>query len=98
MIVTLSLEKQLCDLFGGKVLPSWYLKMPDDYYENCPKEGYVRTAPDELDREQWWLEKATELLIQPKPDKGLLRAAIESQRISNPDLAEKLKEKVKILR
>ena len=58
----------------------------------------MRKAPDELDREQWWLEKATELLIQPKPDKGLLRAAIESQRISNPDLAEKLKEKVKILR
>ena len=81
----MSLEKKLCDLFGGKVL----------YY---PKEGYVRKVDDDLDREQWWLEKATELLIQPKPDKGILRAAIESQRISNPELAEKLKEKMRILR
>lgn len=98
MIVTLSLEKQLCELFGGKVLPSWYLKMPDDYYEDHPKEGYVRRSNDDIGREQWWLEKSTELLIQPKPDKGVLRAAIESQRISNPDLAEKLKEKMRILR
>jgi len=94
----LSLERKLCELFGGKVLPSWYLKMPDDYYEDYPKEGYVRKVDDDLDREQWWLEKATELLIQPKPDKGILRSAIESQRISNPELAGKLKEKMRILR
>jgi hypothetical protein len=98
LIVILNSEEQLCELFGGKVLPAWYLKMPDDFYENWPEEGYVRKAKDRLDREQWWLEKATELLIQPRPDKGLLRAAIESQRISNPDLAEKLKERMKILR
>ena len=58
----------------------------------------MRKAEDRLDRGQWWLEKAAELLIQPRPDKGLLRAAIESQRISNPDLAEKLRERMKILR
>ena len=98
MIVILNLERKLCELFGGKVLPAWYLKMPDDFYENWPEEGYVRKAEDRLDRGQWWLEKATELLIQPRPDKGLLRAAIESQRISNPDLAEKLRERVKTLR
>lgn len=100
MIVILSLERKLCELFGGKVVPDWYLKMPDDFYESWPEEGYVKTrkAEEKLDRGQWWLEKATELLIQPRPDKGMLRAAIESQKNSNPELAEKLRERVRILR
>ena len=98
MIATLSLEKQLCELFGGKVLPDWYLKMPNDFYENWPREGYVKEVTDRTDRRQWWLEMAASLLVQPKPDKGLLRAAIESQRISNPDMAEKLKERMRLLR
>jgi len=101
LIVILSLERKLCELFGGKVLPAWYLKMPDDFYENWPEEGYVREmrkAAEKLDRGQWWLEKSTELLIQPRPDKGMLRAAVESQKNSNPELAEKLKERVRILR
>tara|TARA_R110002020_G_scaffold16172_2_gene57283 strand:- start:2846 stop:3112 length:267 start_codon:yes stop_codon:yes gene_type:complete len=88
----------LCELFGGKVLPDWYLKMPDDFYENWPEEGYVKETTDRTDRRQWWLEKATELLVQGRPDKGMLRAAIESQRISNPELAEKLRERVRVLR
>ena len=94
----MNLEKQLCELFGGKVLPDWYLKMPDDFYENWPEEGYVKETTDRTDRRQWWLEKATELLVQGRPDKGMLRAAIESQRISNPELAEKLRERVRVLR
>ena len=94
----MSLEKQLCELFGGRVLPSWYFKMPADFYESWPKEGYVRKETDQIDRRQWWLEKATELLVQPKPDTGMLRAAIESQRISNPDLADKLRERLRIWR
>ena len=79
-------------------MPDWYLKMPDDFYENWPEEGYVRETTDRTDRRQWWLEKATELLVQGRPDKGMLRAAIESQRISNPELAEKLRERVRVLR
>lgn len=80
------------------MLPDWYLKMPDDFYENWPEEGYVKETTDRTDRRQWWLEKATELLVQGRPDKGMLRAAIESQRISNPELAEKLRERVRVLR
>lgn len=79
-------------------MPDWYLKMPDDFYENWPEEGYVKETTDRTDRRQWWLEKATELLVQGRPDKGMLRAAIESQRISNPELAEKLRERVRVLR
>ena len=79
-------------------MPDWYLKMPDDFYENWPEEGYVKEADDRTDRRQWWLELATGLLVQSRPDKGMLRAAIESQRISNPDMAVKLKERLRILR
>ena len=98
MLVTLNLEKQLCELFGGKVLPNWYLKMPDDFYKSWPREGYVRVKPTGVDRRQWWLEAATGLLVQSRPDKGMLRAAIESQKISNPNMAAKLKERLRILR
>ena len=93
----MGLEKQLCELFGGKVLPNWYLKMPDDFYKSWPREGYVRVKPTGVDRRQWWLEAATGLLVQSRPDKGMLRAAIESQKISNPNMAEKLKERLRIL-
>ena len=47
---------------------------------------------------QYWLEKATEMLVQPRPEKGLLRTVIESQKNSNPALADKLREKLRRLR
>ena len=94
----MSLEEKLCELFEGKVLPNWYMKMPDEFYENWPKEGYVRKKPDKVDSAQWWLEMAAALMVQPKPDKGVLRAAIESQKITNPKMAERLRERLKLLR
>ena len=94
-----SLEKRLCELFGGRVLPNWYLKLPDDFYESWPREGYERMNwSEQINRRQWWLEKATELLVEARPDKGLLRAAIESQQRNNPELADKLRERLRIWR
>jgi hypothetical protein len=36
--------------------------------------------------------------MQPKPDKGMLRTAIEGTKIGNKDLHQKLKDKLRILR
>lgn len=93
------LIKGLCELFGGRVLPDWYLKLPDEFYDNWPEGGAMRVEREEaVNARRWWLEKATELLVHPRPEKGLLRAAIESQKNSSPEMAAKLKEKLRVLR
>jgi hypothetical protein len=47
---------------------------------------------------QYWTELSLSLLMQPKPDKGMLRTAIEGTKIGNRDLHQKLKDKLRILR
>ena len=95
----MDLGKELCERFGGRILPEWYLKLPKEFYESWPEEDYVRTEREETPSvRQYWLEKATEMLVQPRPDKGLLRTVLESQKNSNPALAEKLREKLRGLR
>mgnify|MGYP003154183483 FL=1 len=97
--LVVNLIRELCERFGGRVLPDWYLKLPAEFYDNWPKEGYVRTEREETpDARQYWLEKATELLVQSRPDKGLLRTVLEAHKRSNPELAEKLAEKLRRLK
>lgn len=91
--------EDLCERFGGREVPEWYLSLPSDFYKSYPQEGYVRRDKEkELDARYYWLEKATELLTQPKPDKGMIRTAIEGNRVGNPKMAERLRERLRLLR
>ena len=95
----MDLGRELGERCGGRIVPDWYLKLPREFYESWPEEGYVRTEREETPSvRQYWLEKATEMLVQPRPEKGLLRTVIESQKNSNPALADKLREKLRRLR
>ena len=90
---------ELCERYGFREMPGWYFKEPAHSRESWPKEGYVREEKGgEVDARRYWLEKSTALLLEARPDKGLLRTALESQKRFNPDLAEKLREKLRRLK
>lgn len=84
-------------LFEGRVVPEWYVKVPEgDWEDQRGCERYDWSAVDGAKR--YWLEKAAELLVQPKPDKGLMRTAIIGVGRVNRDLEGKLKDKLRRLR
>ena len=86
------------ELFSGRVVPEWYMKLEEGYADNWEeKRRQDRPAGVESAR-QYWAELSLSLLMQPKPDKGMLRTAIEGTRIGNKDLHQKLKDKLRILR
>ena len=86
------------ELFSGRIVPEWYMKLEEGYADNWEeKRRQHRPAGGESAR-QYWTELSLSLLMQPKPDKGLLRTAIEGTKVSNKDLHQKLKEKLRILR
>jgi hypothetical protein len=91
--------EELCKRYGFREMPGWYFKEPTDSQESWPREGYVRKEKvGEADARRYWLEKSTALLLEARPDKGLLRTALESQKRFNPDLAAKLREKLRRLK
>ena len=91
--------EEMCRRYGFREMPGWYFKEPADSRESEPKEGCVRRERvGEVDARRYWLEKSTALLLEARPDKGLLRTALESQKRFNPDLAEKLREKLRRLK
>ena len=86
------------ELFGGRVVPEWYMKLEGGYADNW-EENRRQHRPAGVDSAKlYWTELSLSLLMQPKPDKGMLRTAIEGTKIGNKDLHQKLKERLKILR
>ena len=86
------------ELFGGRVVPEWYMKLEKGYADNW-EENRRQHRPAGVDSaKQYWTELSLSLLMQPNPDKGMLRTAIEGTKIGNKDLHQKLKEKLRILR
>ena len=83
------------ELFKGRIIPEWYMKLESNYKENW---GATSPSRKKTDARQYWTELSLSLLMQPKPDKGMLRTAIEATKVSNKDLHDKLKEKLRILR
>ena len=83
------------ELFKGRIVPDWYMKLESNYKENW---GATSPSRKKAEAREEWTELSLSLLMQPKPDKGMLRTAIEATRVSNKDLHDKLKEKLRILR
>ena len=90
--------KRTQELFSGRVVPEWYMKLEKGYADNWEEKRRQHRPAGEESARQYWTELSLSLLMQPKPDKGLLRTAIEGTKVSNKDLHQKLKEKLRILR
>ena len=86
------------ELFGGRVVPEWYMKLEEGYADNWEENRRQHRPAGVESAKQYWTELSWSLLMQPKPDKGMLRTAIEGTKIGNKDLHQKLKERLKILR
>lgn len=86
------------ELFSGRVVPEWYMKLEKGYADNWEEKRRQHRPAGEGSARQYWTELSLSLLMQPKPDKGLLRTAIEGTKVSNKDLHQKLKDKLRILR
>ena len=86
------------ELFSGRVVPEWYMKLEKGYADNWEEQRRQHRPAGVESAKQYWTELSLSLLMQPKPDKGMLRTAIEGTKIGNKDLHQKLKEKLKILR
>ena len=86
------------ELFSGRITPEWYMKLEKGYADNWEEQRRQHRPAGVESARQYWTELSLSLLMQPKPDKGMLRAAIEGTRVSNKDLHQKLKDKLRILR
>jgi hypothetical protein len=86
------------ELFGGRVVPEWYMKLEEGYADNWEESRRQHRPAGVESARQYWTELSLSLLMQPSPDKGMLRTAIEGTKIGNKDLHQKLKERLKILR
>jgi len=86
------------ELFSGRVVPEWYMKLDKGYADNWEEQRRQHRPAGVQSARQYWTELSLSLLMQPKPDKGMLRTAIEATKIGNKDLHQKLKEKLRILR
>ena len=86
------------ELFSGRVVPQWYMKLDKGYADNWEEQRRQHRPAGVESARQYWTELSLSLLVQPKPDKGMLRTAIEATKIGNKDLHRKLKDKLRILR
>ena len=86
------------ELFSGRVVPQWYMKLDKGYADNWEEQRRQHRPAGVESARQYWTELSLSLLMQPKPDKGMLRTAIEATKIGNKDLHQKLKDKLRILR
>ena len=86
------------ELFSGRVVPEWYMKLEEQYADNWEEQRRQHRPAGVESARQYWTELSLSLLMQPKPDKGMLRTAIEGTKIGNRDLHQKLKDKLRILR
>ena len=86
------------ELFSGRVVPEWYMKLEEGYADSWGEQRRQHRPAGVESARQYWTELSLSLLMQPKPDKGMLRTAIEGTRVSNKDLHQKLKDKLRILR
>ena len=86
------------ELFSGRVVPEWYMKLEEGYADNWEEKRRQHRPAGVESARQYWTELSLSLLMQPKPDKGMLRTAIEGTRIGNKDLQQKRKDKLRILR
>ena len=86
------------ELFSGRIVPEWYMKLEEGYADNWEEQRRQHRPAGVESARQYWTELSLSLLMQPKPDKGMLRTAIEGTRVSNKDLHQKLKDKLRILR
>ena len=74
------------------------MKLEKGYADNWEENRRQHRPVGVESTKQYWTELSLSLLMQPKPDKGMLRTAIEGTKIGNKDLHQKLKERLKILR
>ncbi len=86
------------ELFSGRIVPEWYMKLEEGYADSWQEQRRQHRPAGVESARQYWTELSLSLLMQPKPDKGMLRTAIEGTRVSNKDLHQKLKDKLRILR
>ena len=86
------------ELFSGRITPEWYMKLEKGYADSWEEQRRQHRPAGVESARQYWTELSLSLLMQPKPDKGMLRTAIEGTRVSNKDLHQKLKDKLRILR
>tara|TARA_R100001594_G_scaffold62944_1_gene97335 strand:+ start:81 stop:368 length:288 start_codon:yes stop_codon:yes gene_type:complete len=86
------------ELFSGRVVPEWYMKLEEGYADSWEEKRRQHRPAGVESAKQYWTELSLSLLMQPKPDKGMLRTAIEGTKIGNKDLHQKLKDKLRILR
>jgi hypothetical protein len=86
------------ELFSGRVVPEWYMKLEEGYADSWGEQRRQHRPAGVESARQYWTELSLSLLMQPKPDKGMLRTAIEGTKVSNKDLHQKLKDKLRILR
>ena len=86
------------ELFSGRITPEWYMKLEKKYADNWEEQRRQHRPAGVESARQYWTELSLSLLMQPKPDKGMLRTAIEGTKVSNKDLHQKLKDKLRILR
>ena len=86
------------ELFSGRITPEWYMKLEKGYADNWEENRRQHRPVGVESTKQYWTELSLSLLMQPKPDKGMLRTAIEGTKIGNKDLHQKLKDKLRILR
>ena len=86
------------ELFSGRVVPEWYMKLEEGYADSWEEQRRQHRPAGVESARQYWTELSLSLLMQPKPDKGMLRTAIEGTKIGNRDLHQKLKDKLRILR
>ena len=86
------------ELFSGRIVPEGYMKLEKGYADSWGEQRRQHRPAGVESAKQYWTELSLSLLMQPKPDKGMLRTAIEGTRVSNKDLHQKLKDKLRILR
>ena len=86
------------ELFSGRITPEWYMKLEEGYADSWEEQRRQHRPAGVESARQYWTELSLSLLMQPKPDKGMLRTAIEGTKIGNKDLHQKLKDKLRILR
>ena len=86
------------ELFSGRITPECYMKLEKGYADNWEEQRRQHRPAGVESARQYWTELSLSLLMQPKPDKGMLRTAIEGTKIGNKDLHQKLKDKLRILR
>ena len=92
-----AIERTL-ELFSGRITPEWYMKLEKGYADSWEEQRRQHRPAGVESARQYWTELSLSLLMQPKPDKGMLRTAIEGTKIGNKDLHQKLKDKLRILR